>query len=326
MLFKSFSTCLLLSLFGLMASAQDAQAMNLAAAPASTHKMGVDAQSLSNRNLCAKSQDIANVEAAAARELSEGIELSAASELREARITQGESGMINLNHCPRRDVVAAVHYNALPLVKDGQYILPALPYAADALEPFLDEETVKLHHERHQAAYVKGANKAAKLLREIAFGEKDASLAAGATRDLAFHLSGHVMHNLYWQSIAPHPSAYDKPNGALAYAITANFGNYEGFVKIFKSVTLSLQGSGWGVLGLDMATGRLVICAVEKHQNSVIPGFQALIACDVWEHAYYLRYKNDRAGYIDAFLNQIDWTHAQDKFNLLMRTKRLMSK
>jgi len=198
---------------------------------------------------------------------------------------------------------------------DGHYVLPALPYDPAALEPFLDKETVEIHHDRHHAAYVAGANQALKLLREIALGEKDTSLATSATQSLAFNLSGHILHSLYWQSISPHP--HRVPEGALADAINTCFGNYDGFLNIFKSITLSLQGSGWGVLGIDMASRRLVICAVVKHQNSLIPGFHPLIACDVWEHAYYLRYKNNRAGYIEAFFKQIDWSHAHQKFQML---------
>lgn len=320
MLLKSFSTCLLISLSGLMASAQDAQALNLGASATKVEA------SLMAGHLTRKKQGTAKLEETSARDLRGALKLSAGNGTLNDHITKENARMKILANSPKREVVADGHYRALEVSKDAQYVLPALPYDASSLEPFLDEETVNLHHGRHHAAYVKGANKAAKLLREIALGEKDASLAVGATQALAFHLSGHLMHKLYWQSIAAHPSANDRPTGALAQAITASFGSYEGFVKVFKSVTLSLQGSGWGVLGVDMSTGRLLICAVEKHQNSMIPGFQALIACDVWEHAYYLRYKNNRAGYIEAFLNQIDWTHAQNKFNLLMKTKGLMSK
>jgi len=218
---------------------------------------------------------------------------------------------------PKKTMMKPLNYTPLQVAKDGQYVLPALPYDSSALEAFLDEETVKLHHDRHHAAYVAGANQAAKLLREIALGEKDASLATSATQALAFHLSGHVLHSLYWESIAPHPQS--KFEGTLSDAINSSFGSYDGFLNVFKSVTLSLQGSGWGVLGLDIASGNLIICAVEKHQNSFIPGFQALIACDVWEHAYYLRYKNNRAAYIEAFVNQIDWSSAQKRYQLLMQ-------
>lgn len=199
--------------------------------------------------------------------------------------------------------------------EDGHYVLPALPYSPAALEPFLDEETVKLHHDRHHAAYVDGANAASKLLREIALGEKDAALATAATQALAFHLGGHILHSLYWLSISPHP--HSKPEGTLADAINRSFGNYDGFLSIFKTVALTVQGSGWAVLGFDTTSRHLVICAVMKHQDAMLPGFHPLIACDVWEHAYYLRYKNNRAGYIDAFINQMDWSNADKNFQAI---------
>lgn len=198
---------------------------------------------------------------------------------------------------------------------NGEYVLPILPYSPAALEPFLDEKTVKLHHDRHHAAYVKGANAASKLLREIALGKKDAALAPAATQALAFHLGGHVLHSLYWLSISPHPQS--KPEGALADAITKSFGSYDGFLRVFKTVALKVKGSGWAVLGFDTTSQRLIVCSVSNHQNSMIPGFYPLIACDVWEHAYYLRYKNNRAAYIDAFIKQMDWSNANKSFKAL---------
>lgn len=187
----------------------------------------------------------------------------------------------------------------------GQYVLPPLPYPTDALEPLLDAETLILHHDKHHAAYVAGANNARETLRRVSAGEMPATAAPAACRDLAFNLAGHILHCLYWENLSPVKQAL--PNGELTDALYAEFGSYEGFLRQFRSVTTAVQGSGWGVLGVEPAGGRLCICAVHRHQDALLPGFRPLLVCDVWEHAYYLGYRNRRADYIEAFLNMINW-------------------
>lgn len=195
--------------------------------------------------------------------------------------------------------------------KDGRYVLPELPYAPVALTPVIDEETVLLHHDKHHAAYVAGANAAAETLRRVAAGDLSPEAAAAATELLAFNLGGHLLHCLYWESLSPTPQ--DGPCCALADAINRSFGDYGGFERVFRAVTLAIRGSGWGVLGIDPASGLLTIMGVCRHQDAIAPGFIPLIACDVWEHAYYLRYHNNRAGYIDKFLKYIDWEKANKR-------------
>ena len=195
--------------------------------------------------------------------------------------------------------------------EDGRYVLPPLPYAAVALEPLLDEDTVLLHHDKHHAAYVAGANAAAETLRRISAGDLAAEAAPAAADLLAFNLGGHILHCLYWHSISPTPQG--APDGELADAINRSFGSYEGFLSLFRSITLAVQGSGWGVLGVDPVSGKLSIMGTRRHQDVMLPGFVPLIACDVWEHAYYLRYRNNRAGYIDTFLDYIDWEKAKKR-------------
>ena len=199
--------------------------------------------------------------------------------------------------------------------ENGEYILPPLPYEPTALEEVLDAETVLLHHDKHHAAYVAGANSAAGTLRRIAEGELATDLAPGAMEKLAFNLGGHVLHCLYWKSLSPEPQG--APGGVLADAINASFGSMEGFEKIFRAVTLGVQGSGWGVLGLDPVSGLLRVFGVQRHQDVFVPGVQPLMVCDVWEHAYYLRYHSNRAGYIDNFLKHIDWNNTQQRLTAL---------
>lgn len=196
-----------------------------------------------------------------------------------------------------------------------QYVLPALPYEADALEPLLDAETVLLHHDKHHASYVEGANNAARILRMAAAGELDASAASVATQQLAFHLGGHILHSLYWQSITPQSGL--RPEGKLAKAVESSFGSYEGFLKLFNGIAMGVQGSGWCVLGVNPVNRELVLCGITRHQDAVLPGVVPLLACDVWEHAYYLRYRNNRAAYLSAFLKQTDWASAEERFNNL---------
>lgn len=191
---------------------------------------------------------------------------------------------------------------------DGQYVLPPLPYEAAALEPLLDARTVTTHHDRHHAAYVAGANAALEVIRKVSGNVYDEASVSSAMRKLAFNLGGHILHCLYWNSISP--QAQDGPTGPLADAINEAFGSYDGFMRVFRGVAMGVQGSGWVVLGRERLSRRLVVLGVERHQDILLPGFKPLLACDVWEHAYYLRYLNNRAGYVDAFLRQADWAAA----------------
>lgn len=198
------------------------------------------------------------------------------------------------------------------LSESGRYVLPELPFAYSALADFIDEETLHLHHDRHHKAYVDGANKAADTLKAIAAGELPETLTMGATNDFTFNLAGHMLHSLYWQSLSP--EVQPMPEGAFAEAVQASFGSYEGLKKVFRTVALGVQGSGWAVLGADMASGSLRVLAVCKHQDAMLPMFRPLLACDVWEHAYYLRYQNNRAAYADAVMQHLNWRGAAEQW------------
>lgn len=196
---------------------------------------------------------------------------------------------------------------------EGRYVLPVLPYDMTALEPLLDAETVSIHHSKHHAAYVHGANIAAETLRKIAAGEEADKWTTSATRDFVFNLGGHLLHSLYWENICPVNQPL--PEGKLAEALRTSFGSPERFLSMFRNVCLGVQGSGWGVLGVEPISRRLVIWGILRHQDVLVPGFRPLLVCDVWEHAYYLRYQNDRAAYLDAFLHQVNWQVVEERFN-----------
>ena len=198
------------------------------------------------------------------------------------------------------------------LSEEGRYVLPELPFEYSALSSFIDEETLHLHHDRHHKAYVDGANKAADTLKAIAAGELPETMTMAATNDLAFNLAGHMLHSLYWQSLSP--EAQPLPEGPFAEAVCAAFGSYEGLKKIFRTVALGIQGSGWAVLGIDKASGSLRVLGVTKHQDAMLPMFRPLLVCDVWEHAYYLRYQNNRAAYADAVMQHLNWRGAAERW------------
>ena len=196
---------------------------------------------------------------------------------------------------------------------DGQYVLPPLPYEINALEPLLDAETLDLHHSRHHAAYVAGANDAVARMRRIARGEEPDNMLPAAAHSLAFNLAGHMLHTLYWGNMTPEKGQC--PQSCLADALNWVFGSYEGFVRVFRSAALGVQGSGWAVLATDAVSHELVVLAAHRHQDALLPRMRPLLVCDVWEHAYYLRYANNRARYVDTFMHQINWRTVEIRYN-----------
>lgn len=187
----------------------------------------------------------------------------------------------------------------------GEYILPPLPYAYNALEPHIDEATMKLHHDAHHAAYVKGLNKAMAEIK-AAREKKDFSLIAHWEREAAFHGSGHLLHVLFWDNMAPAKNDRKLSEKLSKYIATA-FGSYDDFKAYFVAATTAVEGAGWGILAYEPAGDRLIVLQAEKHQNLTMQTAIPLLVCDVWEHAYYLKYQNKRKDYVEAFFNVINW-------------------
>ena len=184
------------------------------------------------------------------------------------------------------------------------HTLPELPYAYNALEPFLSEEAMRLHHRRHHAGYVNGLNEAEGKLR--AAQESGDFCAIRALCDaLAFNYSGHVLHSLLWTNMSPNGGGV--PTGALAESIRADFGSFETFRSEFLAATNAVQGSGWGILAWQPYGERLVVLQAEKHQNLVEWGDTPLLVCDVWEHAYYLQYQNRKTEFTSRFFDVVNW-------------------
>ena len=192
-----------------------------------------------------------------------------------------------------------------------EYTLPPLPYAYDALEPHIDKETLMIHHDKHHAGYVKKLNAALQKL-SVARKSSDYSLIKHLSRDLAFNGSGHILHSLYWQSMSP--KGERKPKGELLAAIIKDFGSLKNFNDQFQSATKAVEGSGWGILCFEPLGNRLIILQAEKHQNLSIWNVYPLLVCDVWEHAYYLKYQNRRGEYIKNFMKIINWSTAENRY------------
>ena len=200
----------------------------------------------------------------------------------------------------------------------NEYVLPPLPYAYNALEPSIDEQTMKLHHDMHHAGYVRGLNKAlADLASARSSGDHGAIKAV--SRDLAFNGSGHILHSLFWSNMAPAGNGGGgEPAGDLAKSLAAGFGSVDAFRAQFSAATGKVEGSGWGVLAWEPLSKNLVVLQAEKHQNLTIWGVTPLLVVDVWEHAYYLKYQNKRGDYIKAFWDVVNWADVAGRLKACM--------
>jgi Fe-Mn family superoxide dismutase len=189
----------------------------------------------------------------------------------------------------------------------GAYELPPLPYGYADLEPYIDAETMKLHHDIHHAGYVRKANAALAKLQEIrATGGDSISQVKATTQALAFNLSGHVLHSMFWTNMKKDGGGQPELGSDIGRLIKRDFGSFDAFAAHFQAAAGQVEGSGWGILAYEPLAQRLVILQVEKQQNMAV-GQVPLLGVDVWEHAYYLKYQNRRSEYIKAFMNVINW-------------------
>ena len=191
------------------------------------------------------------------------------------------------------------------------YQLPELPYATNALEPYYDEATVKLHHDAHHKAYVDGLNNAEGKQAE-ARDKGDFALIKHWERELAFHGSGHLLHSLFWQNMCS--GGGGSAQGILAERITKDFGSFDNFKKQFSAAAVAVEGSGWALLVWSPNFAKLEILQAEKHQNLTQWGVIPLLTVDVWEHAYYLKYQNKRASWVEAWWNLVNWEDVLKRF------------
>ncbi len=191
------------------------------------------------------------------------------------------------------------------------YTLPELPYDPGALEPHISGRIMELHHDKHHATYVKGANTALERLEEVR-ATGDFATIAMLERDLAFNVSGHVLHSVLWTNLSPNGGG--EPTGSLATALEEGFGGVEAFTKQMREAAGSIQGSGWALASWEPMAGRLVVQQVHDHQGQHGQGTVPLLAIDAWEHAYYLQYENRKADYFAAVWNVVDWSDVERRF------------
>ncbi|MDR1768826.1 MAG: superoxide dismutase [Propionibacteriaceae bacterium] len=190
------------------------------------------------------------------------------------------------------------------------YTLPDLPYDYSALAPHIAPEIMELHHSKHHAAYVAGANTALEKLAEARVNNDFANIAK-LEKDLAFNLGGHINHSVFWKNMSPDGGG--EPTGELAAAIDEFFGSFAGFKAQFAANANGIQGSGWSLLVWDTLGQRLNIAQLYDQQSNVPVGQLPVLQLDMWEHAFYLQYKNVKADYVNAWWNVVNWNDAADR-------------
>jgi Fe-Mn family superoxide dismutase len=192
-----------------------------------------------------------------------------------------------------------------------KYTLPDLDYDFAALEPHISGRIMQLHHGKHHAAYVAGANTTLDLMAE-ARDKNDLTWINKLQKDLAFNLGGHVNHSIFWKNLSA--SGGDKPTGELAAAIDEFFGSFDGFRAHFTANAMGIQGSGWSILAWDVLGQRLIIEQLYDQQGNLVAASVPLLMLDMWEHAFYLDYQNVKADYVSAFWNIVSWQDVQARF------------
>jgi len=193
------------------------------------------------------------------------------------------------------------------------YALPKLPYGYKDLEPYMSEHQLTIHHQKHHQVYVNGANAILERLDKARKDGTDVDVKA-TLKELSWNIGGHLLHSLFWDNLAPTgKGGGGKPSGVLGDAIEKEFGSFERFKKEFSQAAVSVEGSGWAALTLCRQTRRSIIMQIEKHNTNVYPMFRILMVLDVFEHAYYIDYKNERAKFVDAFWNIVNWNEVNKR-------------
>lgn len=204
-------------------------------------------------------------------------------------------------------------------MKQKYYSLPELPYEYNALEPVLSQELLTIHHDRHHQGYVNGANNILQTLDNARIKGIDLDIKS-TLKALSFNIGGHLLHSLFWPSLTPTEQASNEPSGELREAINREFGSFDQFKKEFTQSAASVEGSGWAALSYCLQTDRPIIMQIEKHNTNVYPQFRILMVIDVWEHAYYLDYKNARGKFIENFWNIVNWDHVNNRLKQLLNS------
>lgn len=200
---------------------------------------------------------------------------------------------------------------------EGNFIHLPLPYNKNFLEPYMDEETVHLHHAFHHGGAVKGANTDLQMIRK-ALDENKLETVDYWTKKLSYHFSSHILHTIFWTNLTNKRS---EPKGELLKRIEKDFGSYEKLKVYLAKTSKDVDGNGWGILGYQPYSDKLTILQCENHEKLTQWGVIPLLVIDVWEHAYYLKYKNKRSDFVDTMLQIINWDNVADRLNSALRLK-----
>ena len=193
----------------------------------------------------------------------------------------------------------------------AEYRLPDLQYDYAALEPHISGRIMELHHDKHHATYVEGANTALEQLDE-ARHKGDFTRLAGLERSLAFNLSGHILHSLFWQNLTPKGGG--TPDGELAEAIERDFGGFDAFKRQLSQAAATVMGSGWAALVWEPLGARLLTTQIYDHQSNLSQAGIPLLVIDAWEHAFYLQYQNRKTEFFEAIWRVWNWRDVADRF------------
>jgi Fe-Mn family superoxide dismutase len=197
-----------------------------------------------------------------------------------------------------------------------RYVLPPLPYDYAALEPHISAEIMRLHHDKHHRGYVDHANQTIEELGE-AQRREDFARIAQLERALAFNVSGHVLHSLFWQNLSPEGGG--RPEGELLQAIARDLGGFDAFKAQLVETAMTIMGSGWAALCWDPVGGRLLTAQIHDHQSEITQSGVPLLVLDAWEHAYYLQYRNEKARFFEAVWNLWDWEDVAARYDMARR-------
>jgi superoxide dismutase, Fe-Mn family len=203
----------------------------------------------------------------------------------------------------------------------ARYALPDLDYDFGALEPHISGQIMELHHGKHHKTYVDKANETLEQMDE-ARQKKDFSRIASLEKALAFNLSGHVLHSIFWKNMKP--KGGDRPTGELARTIERDFGGFEAFKAQLTEVSATVMGSGWGALVYEPIAQRLLTCQIYDHQSNLSQGGIALLVIDAWEHAYYLQYKNQKTAFFQAVWHTWNWNDVEARFQAARKVNLLI--
>jgi Fe-Mn family superoxide dismutase len=198
------------------------------------------------------------------------------------------------------------------------YVLPKLPYEYGELAPYMSEEQLRIHHSKHHQAYVNGANAILQKLDKARKENADIDIKS-TLKELSWNVGGHLLHSLFWENLAPPGKGGGKPGGILSDYLDKEFSSFERFKKEFSQAAISVEGSGWAALTYCKQTQRPLIMQIEKHNTNVYPMFRILMVLDVFEHAYYIDYKNDRAKFVDAFWNIVNWSEINRRIEEILK-------